>query len=199
MPDIVLDYRRKIIPPTFSLEAQDTTEYSTTSTSFVLAKTINITGGKLRYITTECKTADYLDTFYLKLTYYDGTTEYTIVNTSFKPGTSYTTYTWTYFFSKSGVIRVYICISPYYSGDSAYIRTVCVYESTDYTSFTRTSSSNIVSLIGYANYYYYILIDSTDNFGLSTQVTTSITTLSMSKEIIITIAKVYELIVLSTI
>jgi hypothetical protein len=199
MPDIVLDYRRKIKPLTFSTEAQDTTVFSTTSESYVLAKTINVNGDKIRYISFVFNTDVFNDVFNIKITYYDGTNEYTLFTASYSQNSGYVTKTFQYFFSRSGAIRFYISITPYYSGDSAYLRTVTIYASTDYTSFTRSSSSNIVALIGVSNYYHYVLINSTDTCGVSTQVNTSITTVVMSKDIIIPIPLNYELIILSTI
>ena len=148
-------------------EASDTTEYSTFSTTYVLVKTFTITDRKVRRVRFDARVGAEAS-WYVKITFYDGTTEYLVQELS-GTNTTYATFYTRFFSCPTGTIRVYLRTTVETS--AALIKNIYVYTYPSYYTLTRSTNENIITMIGKANNYHYAFYESADVVILFTTVT----------------------------
>ena len=158
-------------PSTVTTEVADTTEYTTTSTTYVLLASYTLTDRKIRKIQFDVR-GTYGGYVRCKITLYYNTTEYTLKEVSI-PNTTYTTFSTSIYSMPGGTIRVYACVEV--DGEIVYVRNIYVYTYSPYYTLTRSSSANIVVFIGKANNYSYLLYDSIAGLMTFTTPTTDTT------------------------
>jgi hypothetical protein len=166
-------------PQTWATEISDTTEYTVSALNWTLMTTKTVSGNKIRRISLQLKSVS--GSACLKVTFYDGSTEYTIKDYFETLSTTYVTFTTDPFYSASGTIKFYGYSS---TGDPIYLTNITITYATSYVEYTRVSSTNMIAVITPANQCYITIRSSTATFSLLSIIGSSIYTSAMTNEVV---------------